>query len=97
MLLCCAAAADYGQAAEDQGCGEDLLPCEGVHANGDADCDCDDRLDVAVHADDGRSDAFLRDRNQIVGDECRTDDQIGEFGVLLGRDACPVNVDKASE
>ena len=32
MLLCCAAAADYGQAAEDQGCGEDLLPCEGVHA-----------------------------------------------------------------
>ena len=82
-LFCGAAAADDDEAAEDKDCSEDFLPGECVHAYRDADCYGYDRLYVAVHADQGWSDAFLGQRNQEVSDECRTDDQVGEFGILF--------------
>ena len=94
-LLRSAAAADDDQAGEDEQGGEGFLPCEGVHADGDAYSNGNDRLYVAVHADDGRSDSFLCYRNEVVCDERRADDKVGEFCILSGRDAGPVNVDKS--
>ena len=77
------AAGDYDEATEDKGGSEDLLPGEGVHADGYADSYGNDGLDVAVHADKSRSDALLCHRDEEVCYECGADDQVGEFGILL--------------
>ena len=79
---CAPAVADDDHAAEDHGGGKDFLPGEGVHSDGDAYDYCYDRLDVAIHADQGWTDPFLRHRDQKVCDEGGAYDQICEFCVL---------------
>lgn len=77
-----AAVADDDYAAEDHRCCKYLLPRKYVCADDNADHDCDDRLYIAVHADEGRSDASLRHRDEEVGYECSAYDKVGQLGIL---------------
>ena len=70
------AAADDKDTGEYHECCKDLLPCKDVHGEDDADDCCDDRLYVAVHADQGRADALLTERNKEIAHECREYDEI---------------------
>ena len=85
MLLSTAsttAVADDDDAAEDHRCGKDLLPCQHVGSDCYADHYCDDRLHIAVHADEGRSDASLRHRYKEICYESGAYDQVGQLGIL---------------
>ena len=73
---------DDDDAAEDHRRGKDLLPCQHVSADGYAYHYCDDRLHIAVHADEGRSDASLRHRYKEICNESGAYDQVGQLGIL---------------
>ena len=82
-LFCLAAAVAYNDdSAKYHDCCENFLPGEGIHADADAYYDCDDRLDVTVHADKSWSYALLSDGDKEIGDECGTDNEICKFGEL---------------
>ena len=76
LLFCPAAAVTYDDhSAEYHCCSKNFLPGKGIHADADADNDGDDRLDITVHAHQGRSDAFLTVGVRVpVGEE----DLLGE-------------------
>ena len=87
LLFCPAAAVTYDcHTSEDHQGSKDLLPGQGVHADTDADYDGYDRLDITVHAHKGRSDAFLTEWYEKIGNECGAYNKIGQFGQLDGRD-----------
>ena len=91
LLFCPAAAVTYDDhSAEYHCCSKNFLPGKGIHADADADNDGDDRLDITVHAHQGRSDAFLTEWYEKIGYECGADNKIGQFGQLDGRDCRPV-------
>ena len=88
-LSCFPAAADDEDACEDHESGKNLLPCQDIHGEYDADDGSDDRLDVAVHADKGRTDALLAERNEEITHEGREYDQISKLPHLCSRDMYP--------
>ena len=57
------AEADDYHSSEHHDRGKHLLPCQYVHSDDDADDDGYYRLDIAVHADQRRSDPLLSDRD----------------------------------
>ena len=76
--------------AEDHQGGKDFLPGQDIHADADAYNDRYDRLDIGVHAHQGRSDAFLTDRNKEICDECCADYQVEQFCKLYLWNRVPV-------
>ena len=88
-LSCFPAAADDEDASEDHESGKNLLPCKYVHGEYDTDDGSDDRLDVAVHADKCRADAFLSVRYEEITHEGREYDQISKLPHLCRRDMYP--------
>ena len=61
-----AAAAHDEDTCKDHHSRKDFLPGKGFHSKTDTDDSGDDRLGVAVHTHEGRSEAFLPERNQEV-------------------------------
>ena len=93
FLRTSAVAHDDYSAEDHHGC-QYLLPCESVHSDAYAYCNCDYRLDVCVHAHEGRPDTPLSHRNQKIGYEGCADYQVGEFSILDSRDSSPVQSEK---
>ena len=89
-----AEADDYHSSEHHDG-GKHLLPCKYVHSDDDADDDGYYRLDIAVHADQRRSDPLLSDRDEEIADECGADDEVGQFCVLCRRDTGPIDIYKS--
>ena len=77
------AAADDEDAREYHECGEEFLPCKDVHTDDDAYDGSDDRLDIAVHADKGRTDTLLSVWDKEIGHECGEHDQIPQLPHLF--------------
>ena len=88
-LSCFPAAAYNEDSRKDHERRKNLLPCKYVHGEYDADDGSDDRLDVAVHADKGRTDALLAERNEEITHEGREYDQISKLPHLCRRDMYP--------
>ena len=57
----------------------DLEGGEVVEAHDQRDDHRDDGLDVGVHADDHRAEAFLADGDEEIGDEGGEDDHVGDL------------------
>ena len=92
-----AGAADEDDAADDEDGGEEFLPGEGVEADPDADGGGEDGLEVGVHADQGRAQAFLSERNQEVGNEGGEEDQVADFPADASRDGGEVGLQETPE
>ena len=76
VFLCPTAPVHYVNAAKHHGCCQNLLPCQQVHAEDNADECGDYRLDIAVHAYKGRADMLLAKWDEEVCQECGKDYEV---------------------
>ena len=87
MLCLCTAAAYNEYAGEYHQCRQEFLPGQYVHAKNYAYYGGNYRLYIAVHAYQGRTDAFLTKRYQEVADECceyyQESPKLGSYGGRL--------------
>ena len=90
-----AAAADQDDAADDQHGRDAFLPGQLVLSDPNAHDGRDDGLEVGVHADQRRTDAFLAVGDQEVGDEGCEEDEIGDFPSHEGGDRGEIRCEKA--
>ena len=88
-----AAAAHDEDTGKDHQSRKDFLPGKGFHSKTDTDDSGNDWLGIAVHTHEGRSEAFLPERNQEIADECRKDNQEREFKNEVGRNCVPAESD----
>ena len=80
---------------KDQDRSENLLPGQCFHAHADAHGDGNDGLDITVHADQGRTDGLLGDRDEEIADESSTNDEVGQLCKLFSRERHPIHPDEA--
>ena len=74
--MCCrTATAYYEHTSKYKACCKNLLPCQCIHPDDYPNDRGDDRLYVAVHADEGRPYMFLTEWNEKVTDECCEKDE----------------------